>query len=82
MDFRQRKLSRLRRFAAAGMMGTCLLWWPGGCDLGTFTATSTVTLDGREVVSALVRAGILTPIENAIDAGVEALFDKLESDDN
>ena len=81
MDVTHGKLARLRRFAAAGMLGTCLVAWPGGCDLGTFTATSTVTLDGRQVISSLVKSGILTPLETWIDMGVEALFDKLENKD-
>ena len=81
MNANHSRLARLRRFTTAGIMGTCLLWWPGGCDLGTFSATSTVTLDGREVISSIVKSGILTPLETWIDAGVEALFDRLEDDD-
>lgn len=78
---RQPRRSRLQNLAAASLMGTCLLWWPGGCDFGSITTTSTVTLDGRTVISSLIKSGILTPLETWINTGVDALFDKLENND-
>jgi hypothetical protein len=80
MDITGRKLSRLRRFVATGAMGTCLLWWPGGCDPGSITTTTTVTLDTEDIVTMIIKSTILTPLENWIDAGVEAFFDKFEDD--
>jgi hypothetical protein len=49
--------------------------------LSDFTTTSTVTLDTREVVSYLVRSFILTPIETAINNGIDKVFEQLEDED-
>lgn len=75
-----RRLGGIRRWAAVSMLGSTFA--VGGCELGEFTSTSTVTLDGREVVSFLVRSWVLTPIENAVTTGIEKLFDQLEGDDD
>ncbi len=76
-----KRLTGWRRMLAASTMGsTCFAL--GACNFGEFESTSTVTLDGREVVQFLVRSAILTPIQDAIDTGVDALFDRLEDDDN
>lgn len=71
---------RARRFAATSLLGTTLAF--GGCELGEFTATSTVTLSGREIVSFLVRSAIMTPLQNAIDNAVDKFFDQFEEDDD
>ena len=75
------RIHRLKELAIVGVLGTAFVVPLGGCDMGEFTATSTVTLDGREVVSFLVRSWVLTPIEEAINNGVERLFDRIESED-
>ena len=73
------KMARYRKMAAVGAAGL-MLAAPVSCDLGEFTTTSTVTLDGREVVSFLVRSWILTPIEDGIDRGINAFFDQFAGD--
>lgn len=70
----------LRRWAATGLLGSTLAI--GSCDFGEFTSTSTVTLSGREVVQFLVRSWVLTPIENAIDTGIDSLFDRIDEDED
>jgi len=75
-----KRLTGWRRMLAASTMGsTCFAF--GGCNFGNFEATSAVTLDGREVVQYLVSSAILTPIQDAINTGVDALFDRLDGDD-
>jgi hypothetical protein len=73
-----KRLVGLRKYALTTMLGTTLAI--GSCNLGEFTSTSTVTLSGREVVSFLVRSWILTPIQDAIDNGINKLFDNIEGD--
>lgn len=68
-----------RGLIAASVLGTTLQF--GGCDLGEFQTTSTVTLDGREVVTFLIQAAILTPIQDLVERGVNNFFDNLEGDD-
>lgn len=71
------KLARtqaMKKRLALLTVGTTLVSPLSACDLGTFTSTSTVTLDGREVVSFLVRGAILSPIEALIDRGINAVF--------
>ena len=55
-----------------------------GCtvDFGDFTSSSTVTLDGREVVTYLVRSLVLTPIQTYVDNGIDYIFDRLEDEDD
>ncbi len=53
----------------------------GGCDIGEFTTTSTVTLDTREIMRFLVKSWVVTPIENAIDTGIDRLFDEIQGDE-
>ena len=45
------------------------------CNLNDITTTTTVTLDGREVIISLVRQAILTPIDQYITEAVNELFD-------
>jgi hypothetical protein len=77
---RNRRLQGWRGMASLMAMGTVFQF--GSCDLGEFQSTSTVTLSGREVVSFLVRSWVLTPIENAIDTGVERFFDRFDDEDD
>jgi hypothetical protein len=70
-----------KKFAAAGL-GTLLFAFPlGGCELDQITATSTVTLDTREVLISAIRGAILTPIDTFITDSVNQLFDELDSED-
>lgn len=69
-----KRMSRMRRIAAVGMLGTTMQL--GGCQFGEFPAT--FTLQTRDVAEMLVRSWVLTPIENAINAGIDRLFDALE----
>jgi aerobic-type carbon monoxide dehydrogenase small subunit (CoxS/CutS family) len=71
------RMRGLRALVASVLLASTM----GGCDLGEFTTTSTVTLDGREVVTYLVSAWILTPIQNAINAGIDKVFDAIEDGD-
>ncbi len=74
-----RRWHGVRRIAAVGLLGTTLA--VGACDLGEFSTTTTVTLSGRDVVSYLVRAAIMTPLQTAIDGAVNNFFDEVEEDD-
>jgi hypothetical protein len=76
-----KRLSGLKQVAVAGTMGAASVFSLGGCDLGEFTTTTTTTLDGREVVTYLVRAAILTPIDNFLTNAIDAFFDELEDQD-
>jgi multisubunit Na+/H+ antiporter MnhG subunit len=75
-----RRMHGIRQFVTVGLLGTTLAF--GGCQLGDFTATSTVTLSGREVVSFLVRSWIMTPLQTAIDNAVNEFFDQIEEDND
>ncbi len=76
-----RRIGRWRRRAAIASTGLLLAWPLGSCNPGEFTTTTTITLDGREVVSWLVRAWLLTPIEQAIDRGIDRFFDQFDDQD-
>lgn len=76
-----RQLSWYKRLLVFSTMGTTFAWPLGACDLGEFQTTSTVTLDGREVVAFLIRSTVLSPIEQAVDRGVDWLFDRLDPDE-
>lgn len=79
-----KRLRGWRKLVVVSTLGTTFAFpWGllGGCDLGEFTTSSTVTLSGREVASFLVRSAILTPIENAINLGVDWLFDRIDKND-
>jgi hypothetical protein len=67
-------MSFMRRAAVVGMLGTVLQF--GGCRFSEFEAT--LTLQSRDVAELLVRSWLLTPLEEAINAGIDRLFDKLE----
>ncbi len=69
-----RRMSFMRRAAVVGRLGTGLQF--GGCQFDEFQAT--VTVQSRDVAVFLVRSWLLTPLEEAINAGIDRLFDKLE----
>lgn len=50
----------------------------GNCDLGSITTTSTVTLDGGELIASLVRGAIITPLDQWLTDTINNAF---ESDD-
>jgi hypothetical protein len=74
----RRKMSGVKRLSVMGMAGAMFAF--GGCDIGEFTTTSTVTLNGREVVSALIQGLILTPIATAVEEGIDRVFDEIEDE--
>ena len=76
------RLSGFKKLVAAGVIGMVFQFPFTSCDLGEFTTTTTTTLDGREVVSFLVRTAILTPIETVVNTGVNAFFDRFDKDDD
>lgn len=73
-----RRITRMNRLAllASGGLASFSL---SSCDFSEFTTT--VTLDSRDVVEFLVRGAILTPLEEAIDQGIDYVFDKLEGEE-
>lgn len=82
MNAGNKRIGKWKKWAMITTMGTAFAFPFGSCEFGEFQATSTVTLDGRDVVTYLVSSWILTPISNAIDAGVNQLFDKFENNDD
>ena len=46
----------------------------GGCDLGSISATTTTTLDGRQVIISMIRGAILTPLDTFITNTVNDAF--------
>lgn len=68
----------MRRFSPL-LAGAGLL---GGCNLGSFTTTQTVELDGREIVAFLVRGAILNPINNVVNQGVDRIVDFIVDDND
>jgi hypothetical protein len=77
-----KRVSGLKKLAVMSTMGTAFAFPLGACDLGEFTTTQTVALDGREVVTYLVRSAILTPIDNLITRGVDAFFDRFDDEED
>jgi hypothetical protein len=76
------RISTLKKLAAISVLGTMLQLPLGACKLEDFTTTTTTTLDGREVVTYLVRSAILTPIDNYLTGAINAFFDQLYDDEN
>ncbi len=76
------RFGNVRRKLAALGLGALLFQLPlGGCEFDQITATSTVTLDTREVLISMIRGAILTPIDTFITNGVNELFDELDNED-
>ena len=71
-----RMFSRLRAAAVVFTAGVAAAF-PVRCNLGEFTTTQTVTLDGRQVVTFLITSAILSPLESAVDQAVNAFFDRI-----
>jgi hypothetical protein len=73
---------KVRKKLAALGLGVLLFQLPfGGCEFDQITATSTVTLDAREVMISAIRGAILTPIDTFITNGVNQVFDELDNDE-
>ncbi|MBK9119617.1 MAG: hypothetical protein IPM18_08450 [Phycisphaerales bacterium] len=73
-----RRLSRLHRWALCGSTGLLLAFPFGGCSFGEFTTTSSVTLSGRDVLTFLLRSFVVDPFVQAVDLGIDRLFDRIE----
>jgi hypothetical protein len=52
-----------------------------GCDTVVLTS-SDIVVDGREVVSNMIKGAIIPPIEELIDKGVNFVFDQFECSDD
>ena len=52
----------------------------GGCQIDQITTTT--TLDGRQVMISLIQSAIITPIQTAINQGVNDLFDCLADEED
>ena len=65
----------LRRKAVALLCTMGFVCQLGSCDLGQITTTSTVTLDGRQVIIDLIRGAILTPLDQFITDTINDAFD-------
>ena len=62
-----------RRLMLVGATGfLCQL---GSCDFGSITTTSTVTLDGGELIASLVRSAIITPLDQWLTDTVSGAFE-------
>ena len=72
---------RAKKAAALAITGTMFAFPFQGCNLGEFQTTSTVTLDGREVVTFLVSSAIIDPIQTFVNDRVDAFFDSIENND-
>lgn len=83
MKSSRRVLSRIRRYSAVSLLGGAMAFQFGGCIPNEFTAvqTSTVTLDGRTVITSLINAAIITPLQTAITDAVNSYFDRLLADE-
>jgi len=70
---------KVRKKLAALGFGALLLQF-GSCEFSEITATSTVTLDARQVLISAIRGAILTPIDTFITNGVNQVFDELDDE--
>ncbi len=70
-----------RKMATFTAVGAFLLIPFGSCSLGEITTTTTTTLDGEAVLISLLRSLIVTPIDQALTAGIEQLISNLNDDE-
>lgn len=75
-----RTYARHRALLAMLASGGLLAGLLSSCNLNQITTTQTVTLNTRDVIAFLLRSALLTPIETAVNNGINNLLDKL--DDN
>ena len=72
-----KRWTRWRRRCLLGAIGGCLfLPGLGNCDLGQINTTTTTTLDGRDVITQLLRAAILTPINSFLNAQIDSFVNQ------
>ena len=76
-----RTLARHRRLMALLASGGLLAGLLSSCNLSQITTTQTVTLNTRDVIAFLLRSALLTPIETAVNNGINNLLDKLDDDE-
>jgi len=57
-----------------------LLPLASGCEWGQITATTTTTLDTRQIVIGLVQSALITPLNNAVNNAVNNFFDRIDDD--
>ncbi len=76
-----RRWRRVQRWGGI-LMTSSLLQIPffGRCDFGE--VNTSVTLDSRDLISSVVSAFLISPIEAAINDGIDFVFDRLEGDDD
>ena len=66
--------TKLVALTAAG----CLFGLPAACNLGTFAASQTISLDGRQVITQLLINAIVGPIQAIVTDRVNSFFDQFE----
>lgn len=79
MNALTRRYIRSRKLIATALGSSLLL---SGCDFGSITTTTTTTLDGRDVITQLINAALITPIQNVLAEGVDNFFDEVLGDDD
>ena len=77
----KRFVLRHRNLVALLASGGVLAGLLSNCNLNEITTTQTVTLNTRDVIAFLLRSALLTPIETAVNNGINNLLDKLDGDD-
>ena len=71
----------MRRRMAAFLLAAVMSVSATGCDWTEIQTTTTTTLDSREVIITLVRSAIITPLDQALTAGIGKLLGLDEEDD-
>jgi fucose permease len=74
--------ARVRRRSAATLISSCVAFQFGACIPSEFSAvqTTTVTLDGRTIVTTLINAAIITPLQTFIEDAVNSYFDQFQEE--
>jgi hypothetical protein len=80
----QSTMARMRKYSAVTLLSSGLALQFGGCIPSEFTAvqTTTVTLDGRTVITSLINSAIIAPLQAAIADAVNGYFDSLFDEDS
>jgi hypothetical protein len=75
----KRILGRFRRYSVVSLLSGMMAFQFGGCIPSEFTAieTTTVTLDGRGVITSLINAAIISPLQALVADSVNNFFDGL-----
>ncbi len=72
-----KRIARTKRGLAA-LVAAGMMFQFGGCDLGEISVTSTTTMDGRTIITSLLRSAIVTPFDNFVTDRVNDFFDEME----